>query len=128
MTSKTNDKELKPTLVLGASPKPDRYAYKAIKMLEQYGHPVVAVGNKEVDVDGVPIVKSIPANETIDTLTMYLSARNQVDYYDAILSLKPKRVIFNPGAENYEFSRTLNEQGIETENACTLVLLSIGAY
>jgi predicted CoA-binding protein len=97
-------------------------------MLEQYGHPVVAVGNKEADVDGVPIVKSIPTNEDIDTLTMYLSARNQVDYYDAILALQPKRVIFNPGAENYEFSRTLNEQGIETENACTLVLLSIGAY
>lgn len=120
--------ESKRTLVLGASPKPDRYAYKAIKMLEQYGHPIVAVGNKEVDVDGVPIVKSIPTNETIDTLTMYLSARNQEVYYDAILALKPKRVIFNPGAENYEFSRILNEQGIETENACTLVLLSIGAY
>ena len=118
----------KRTLVLGASPKPDRYAYKAIKMLGQYGHPVVAVGNKEADVDGVPIVKSIPFDQPIDTLTMYLSARNQEQYYDSILQLSPKRVIFNPGAENPVFSNRLNENGIETEDACTLVLLSIGAY
>ena len=120
-------KTIKPTLVLGASPKPDRYSNRAIVMLRKYSHPVFAVGNKEDKVGDVDIKRVFP-NTEIDTVTMYLSARNQQVYYEDILQLKPKRVIFNPGAENPEFARTLNENGIETENACTLVLLSIDQY
>lgn len=117
----------KPTLVLGASPKPERHSNRAIVTLRQYNHPVFAVGNKVDQVGDVEIQRDFP-NTEIDTVTMYLSARNQEMYYDEILKLNPKRVIFNPGAENPDFTRVLNDKGIETENACTLVLLSIGAY
>lgn len=117
----------KPTLVLGASPKPERYSNRAIVMLRKYAHPVFAVGNKVDKVGDVEIQTEFP-NAEIDTVTMYLSARNQEVYYSDILKLNPKRVIFNPGAENPDFTRKLNESGIETENACTLVLLSIDQF
>jgi uncharacterized protein len=118
----------KATLILGASSNPDRYAYKALVALQRQGHPIYLVGNKKVEVGGLTIEKDFPQSTTIDTITMYLSAKNQENYYDKIIQLKPKRVLFNPGAENVSFSNLLNKNGIETENACTLVLLSIGAY
>jgi predicted CoA-binding protein len=118
----------KKTLILGASTNPDRYAYRAASMLTDYGNPIGAVGNKKGEVFGVQIQKDFPTTHDIDTVTLYLSAPNQVDYYDLIVALNPNRLIFNPGTENPELENLLLENHIAFEHACTLVLLSIGAY
>lgn len=118
----------KKTLVMGASSNPERYAYKAIKMLQRFGHPVVAVGKKEDEVDGLKIEKQQIPFENVDTVTLYLNPMNQKQYYDYIVGLKPKRVIFNPGTENPELYKLLRQNGIEIEVACTLVLLSTRQY
>lgn len=118
----------KKTLVMGASSNPDRYAYKAIKMLQRFGHSVVAVGKKEDEVDGLKIEKEQIPFESVDTVTLYLNPMNQKQYYDYIVGLKPKRVIFNPGTENPELYTLLRQNGIEIEVACTLVLLSTNQY
>ncbi len=119
---------LKKTLVMGASTNPDRYAYKAIKMLQRYGHPVVAMGKKADDLDGTKIEKDLIPFDDIDTVTLYLNPMNQKQYYDYIVGLKPERVIFNPGTENPELYALLRENGIDIEVACTLVMLSINDY
>lgn len=118
----------KKTLVMGASTDPGRYAYKAIKMLQRYGHPVVAIGKKEDDLDGTKIEKNHVAFENVDTVTLYLNPMNQKQYYDYIIALKPERVIFNPGTENPELYALLRENGIDIEVACTLVMLSTNQY
>jgi uncharacterized protein len=119
---------LKNTLVLGASTNPSRYSYKAIQKLTNYGHPVFAIGNKEGEVSGVRISKEKLMFEDIDTITLYLNENNQKSFYDYILELKPKRVLFNPGTENAELQNLLTKHHIAFEEACTLVLLSIGQY
>lgn len=119
---------LKKTLVLGASANPGRYAYKAIKMLQRYGHPVVAIGKKEDDIDGIKIEKEHVPFKGIDTVTLYLNPMNQKQYYDYIVDLEPERVIFNPGTENPELYELLREKGIDIEIACTLVMLSVNHY
>jgi predicted CoA-binding protein len=118
----------KKTLVLGASDNPSRYSFLAINRLVSSGHPVVAVGLKEGEVAGVKIERGTPDFTDVDTITLYLNPRNQEQYYDYILSLNPKRVIFNPGTENPELYRLLRERAIEPEVACTLILLSINQY
>ncbi len=118
----------KKTLVLGASDNPSRYSYLAINRLAAHQHPVVAVGKKETVVNGIAVHKNHVAEEGVDTVTLYLNPGNQVEYYDYILGLKPKRVIFNPGTENPELMRMAKEHGIEPVVACTLVMLSIGNY
>lgn len=118
----------KKTLVLGASDNPSRYSFMAINKLVNYGHPVVAVGLKESTVAGIDIKKGTPDFDEVDTVTLYLNPKNQEQYYDYILSLNPKRVIFNPGTENPELYRMLADAGIESEPACTLVLLSVNQY
>lgn len=118
----------KKTLVMGASTDPGRYSYKAIKMLERYGHPVVAVGKKEDVLDGVKIEKEHVSFQNVNTVTLYLNPMNQKQYYDYIIGLKPERVIFNPGTENPEFYTLLRENAIAIEVACTLVMLSINDY
>lgn len=118
----------KKTLVLGASENPSRYSNLAIKSLRAHGHDVVAVGNKTGKVRDVPILKEQPAIEGLDTVTMYLSQKNQAQYFDYILAQNPKRIIFNPGAENPELAAKAKEKGITPQNACTLVLLSTGQY
>lgn len=119
----------KKTLVLGSSENTERYSNKAIRMLKQYGHPVLAHGLREGIVDGIPIETSLTEEmKDVDTVTLYLSAKNQLAYYDKIIELNPTRVLFNPGTENIEFEQFLEEKGIETERACTLVLLSTGSY
>lgn len=118
----------KKTLVLGASSNPARYSNMAIKKLRQYGHPVVAIGAKNDQVDDVEIVKEKANFTEINTITLYLSAKHQTEYYDYILTLKPARIIFNPGAENTELARLAADQGIEVEEACTLVMLGTGQY
>ncbi|WP_428328094.1 CoA-binding protein [Mucilaginibacter sp.] len=118
----------KKTLVLGATPNEGRYAYIAANRLVKSGHTIVNVGLKAGEVAGVPIEKPETIHTDIDTITLYVGAQHQEDLYDYILNTHPKRIIFNPGTENNELRKMANEKGIETEYACTLVLLSIGEY
>ncbi|MXN91953.1 CoA-binding protein [Flavobacterium sp. Sd200] len=120
--------ETKKTLVVGASTEPGRYAYKAVKMLQRFGHPVVAMGKKEDNLDGIKIEKGAASFDGVNTVTLYLNPMNQKQYYDYIVSLKPKRVIFNPGTENPELYAILKENNIDIEVGCTLVMLSINQY
>lgn len=116
------------TLVIGASTNPERYSFKAINMLLKHEHSVVAIGQKTGVVAGVKIqTKQIPL-KNIDTVTLYVNAKNQKDYYNYLINLKPKRVIFNPGTENPEFYQLLKSNTIKTEIACTLVLLTTNQY
>lgn len=118
----------KKTLVLGASTNPGRYSNMAINRLVTYQHPVEAVGLRKGTVAGVDIATEKEPFEDIDTVTLYLNPKRQEEYYDYILSLQPKRVIFNPGTENPAFYKLLRENNIETEVACTLVLLGTNQY
>ncbi len=119
---------MKKTLIIGASSKPERYAYLAAERLLAHGHEIELLGKKPDIVFGKEIDTEKKAFANIDTVTLYLSAQNQVEYYDYIISLKPKRVVFNPGTENPELVKLLTDNGIDAEVACTLVLLSTGQY
>lgn len=118
----------KRTLVLGASLKPHRYSNLAIRRLVANGHEVKAFGLREGIVDGVTIDTELINYEKIDTVTLYLNPKRQIEFYDYIINLKPKRVIFNPGTENPEFYNLLKVNAIKFEIACTLVLLSTNQY
>jgi len=118
----------KKTLVIGASIKPSRYAYIAIKRLLDKDYEVRAIGSKLGLIGIVRIETGKPSFKDIDTVTLYLNPERQIEYYNYIISLKPKRVIFNPGTENEEFVALLTKNNIEAEIACTLVLLSIDEY
>ena len=118
----------KVTLVLGASLNPDRYSNRAIHSLRQHNKEVAAVGLRNGTVADVEIYTGTPEFEHIDTVTLYLNPQRQKEYYDYIINLQPRRVIFNPGTENMELIKLLKEQQIETEVACTLVLLSTSQY
>ena len=118
----------KKTLVLGASQNPSRYSFLAINKLRQKGHPVVAIGRREGNVADVTFIKDKIELHDVDTVTMYLNNKHQQEYHDYILALKPKRIIFNPGAENPELEKLAEEHGIKTMEACTLVLLSTGQF
>jgi predicted CoA-binding protein len=120
--------ESKKTLVLGASPKASRYSYTAVDSLVGKGHEVIAVGVREGQIRGIEIQTDLPQPSDLHTITLYLNPKRQEQYYDYILSLAPKRIIFNPGTENPELVSLAKEKGIETENACTLVMLAIGNY
>lgn len=119
---------MKKTLVIGASLNPGRYSNIAINRLVNAGHPVVAVGLKKGEVAGVSIDTEKVNYEAVDTVTLYLNPQRQQEYYDYIISLNPKRVVFNPGTENPEFYELLHNKGIKTEVACTLVLLATQQY
>lgn len=118
----------KKTLVLGASPNPSRYSYLAMNRLKAHRHPVVAVGRREAEVAGISIAKSPVVEEGVDTVTLYLNPTHQKEYYNYILNLHPKRIIFNPGTENPELMKMARENGIEPVVACTLVMLATGQY
>ncbi|WP_461051538.1 CoA-binding protein [Spirosoma arcticum] len=118
----------KKTLVVGATDDTDRYANRAARSLLQRGHAIELLGLREGTIDGHPIKTDQPYLLDIDTVTMYVGPRNQAVFYDYIRGLKPRRVIFNPGAENPDFARQLRNDGIEPINACTLVMLSVGTY
>lgn len=129
MQSDKSDKSVvKKTLVLGASDNPARYSYRAVHQLKSHGHEVVPVGIRKGEVAGLAIHTDRPAAENVDTVTLYVGPQNQPAWYDYILDLNPKRIIFNPGTENPELERRAQARGIETEEACTLVLLSVGQY
>jgi uncharacterized protein len=119
---------LRKTLVLGASDNPDRYSFLAVNRLREKGYPVVAIGKRKVKVGDVEVDTGKKDMSDVDTVTLYLNANNQKEYYDYILSLYPRRLIFNPGAENKELAVLARAQGIQTMEACTLVLLSTGQY
>ncbi len=122
------DLTMKKTLVLGATPNPERYGYIAVQRLLKFGHEVLPVGIKKGSIDGIIIENGTPQYKGVDTITLYLNAGNQKAYYDYILSLNPRRIIFNPGTENVELMEIAKKQGIEVEVACTLVMLTIGNY
>lgn len=115
------------TLVLGASPSPDRYSYMAVDGLHNKGEKVIAIGQRLGSIGEVEIIQEFVYYD-IDTVSIYLRPELHWFYIDYILKLKPKRVIFNPGTENPEFEKMLEEQGIIAERACTLVLLSTNQY
>lgn len=118
----------KKTLVLGASLKTNRYSNYAVQRLVANKYDVVAFGLKKGHIEGVEIDTELLPYENIDTITLYLNAKRQADYYNYVVSLNPKRVIFNPGTENPEFYTILKENNIDFEAACTLVLLSTNQY
>jgi hypothetical protein len=118
----------KKTVLLGASANPARYSYLAINRLAAHDHPTIAIGKKEGKVGAVDIITEHPEEKDVDTVTLYLNPINQKPYYDYILSLHPKRIIFNPDTENDELKALAEEQGIKTMEACTLVMLSTGQY
>ncbi len=118
----------KKTLVLGASLKEERYSNIAIHRLRKFNLETVAVGLREGLVDDVKIHKELIPFQGINTVTLYLNPRRQEQYYDYIISLKPERVIFNPGTENPEFYKLLAENKIKSEVACTLVMLGTNQY
>ena len=120
--------ENKKTIILGATPDSSRYAYLAANRLKAKGHSIVNVGIKKGEVAGVQIEKPEAIHTDIDTITLYVGPQNQPSLYQYILDTKPKRIIFNPGTENNELEQLAVKQGIETLEACTLVLLSIGQY
>lgn len=119
---------MKNTLIIGATPNPDRYAYKAANMLHAKGHDIINVGIKPGAVAGVEIEKPGVIHEDVHTITLYIGPHLQSDYYDYILKTKPQRVIFNPGTENSELEALLEENAIEPVEACTLVMLATGQY
>lgn len=119
---------IKKTVVLGASENPERYSYLAVERLSKKNHPVIAIGKKAGLVNGVPIITNHPAEKDVDTVTLYLNPTLQKAYYEYIFSLHPKRIIFNPGTENDELANLAKAKGIQTIEACTLVMLSTGQY
>ncbi|MEH6682669.1 MAG: CoA-binding protein [Sediminicola sp.] len=119
---------MKKTLVFGASLNPGRYSHLAVKRLLSKGIETYAFGIKAGEIEGVAIRTDLTAFKDIHTVTLYVGPERQVQYYDAIIGLAPKRVIFNPGTENRTFYDLLEKQGIEVEVACTLVLLATGQY
>ena len=120
----------KKTVIIGATPNPARYAYTAARMLTDHQHPIVPIGIKKGSVAEEEILdlREQPAIDDVDTVTLYIGPRHQPEWYDYILGLKPRRIIFNPGTENRELYQRAQQQGIETTEACTLVMLRAGTY
>lgn len=118
----------KKTLVIGASEKRSRYSNLAIHKLLKNNYEVLAIGLRNAEVNGIKISTELQNYENIDTVTLYVSPKHQKVYYDYIVSLKPKRVIFNPGTENSEFYKILEDNNINYEVACTLTLLATDQY
>ena len=118
----------KTTLVLGASLNTERYSYQAVIKLKKAGHTVFPIGIRTGEIDNIEIITDRKFNTKVDTVTMYVGVKNQPEWYPMIFAVRPKRIIFNPGAENDELRQLAEEKGIECEEACTLVLLATGAY
>ena len=119
-----------PTVIVGATPNVARYAFIAAEMLLENGIDIVPIGIKKGEILGHPImdIREKPALKDVHTISMYIGASKQEEYYDYLLSLAPKRIIFNPGTENGEFMELANGKDIEGMNACTLVMLRLGMY
>lgn len=111
------------TLVIGGSLKPERYSNKAIKKLQDFGHTVLAIGLRKGEINNTIIETGFPKFKNIHTVSMYIGANKQSSYFEYLLSLKPQRVIFNPGTENDTLAETLRNNDIEVIEHCTLVML-----
>jgi predicted CoA-binding protein len=120
----------KKTVVVGASPNPSRYAYQAAHMLHSYGHDMIPLSIKRGDVAGETIMdlREKPVIADVDTLTLYIGPQHHGQWMDYLLSLSPRRIIFNPGTENPDFMEKAEAQGIEVVAGCTLVMLRAGTY
>lgn len=118
----------KKTIIIGASPNKERYAYKATALLASKGHEVVPVGVREGQIAGLDIVSGQPPVKEVHTVSLYIGPQRQEPYYEYILNLKPKRIIFNPGTENPELETKAKKQGVETVNNCTIIMLNINEY
>jgi predicted CoA-binding protein len=119
---------MKKTAVIGASSNPLRYSYKAIQALRKSGIDCLAIGLKPGLIEGIPIQQQPSEQSDIDTVSLYVGAKNQAAWRETIMKIHPARVIFNPGTENPEFEADLIRHGISVEHACTLVLLATGQY
>lgn len=116
-------------VVLGASDKPERYSYKAVKKLLECGHTVFPVNPAIAAIDGIPVFKQLSdLSEAVHTVTVYLAPERSTPLAAAILKLTPRWVIFNPGAENPALAAQLNAAGIEVLDACTLVMLNTSQF
>jgi len=118
----------KKTVIIGATTNPSRYAYMAANRLVENGHEIIPIGIKKGELAGQEIINDKPPLDDVGTVTLYLGPAKQPEYYDYIISLNPKRVIFNPGTENQEFESALRKENIEAIEACTLVMLSANTY
>lgn len=121
---------MKKTVIVGATPNPSRYAYIAAEMLTDYGHPIVPIGIKKGNLFGEEIrnIRNKPSIDDVDTITLYIGPQHQPEWYEYLIGLKPKRIIFNPGTENAEFEQLAESQGIEAIEACTLVMLRTAQF
>ncbi len=120
--------ENKKTVVLGASPNPVRFSYKAVKSLMRHDQEVVAVGFRTGLIEEQEILVGQPPIDNVHTVSIYIGSSRQEEYYDYIFSLNPKRVIFNPGTVNPDFMGKLQHAGIEPVGGCMLVMLNEGTY
>lgn len=119
---------MKRTVVLGASPKEERYSNMCVKLLQKHNHPTIAIGMQEDKIGEVNIIKGTPLIKDVHTIAIYLAPQNQLDYYNYIIDLKPERIIFTPGAENSTLKTKARAYGIEAIDACPLVMLNTGIY
>ncbi len=116
------------TLVIGASPNPLRYSHKAVKKLRAYEIETVAIGKRETTIEDVDVITNKPDINDLHTVTLYVGKKNQADYIEYIISLKPKRIIFNPGTFNPELKEKARIAGIKTVEDCTLIMLASENY
>lgn len=116
------------TLVLGASPNPERYSFLATNLLKEKEYSVYPFGIKKGQIGDLAIINEWPTPGTIDTVTLYVGPAGQTEYNQAIMELAPRRIIFNPGTENPVLQSMASEKGIDTIEACTLVMLKTGQY
>ncbi|MFP4089589.1 MAG: CoA-binding protein [Cyclobacteriaceae bacterium] len=123
----TKDKK---TVVVGASPNPSRYAFRAAHLLKRYDHTIIPLSIKrgEVAEEKIMDLREKPMITDVDTITLYIGPQNQPEWIDYLLSLSPRRIIFNPGTENPVFMDKAEAQGVEVVEGCTLVMLQTGTY
>ncbi len=119
---------MKRTVIIGASLRAERSSHEAILKLKRKGHEVIAIGLREGEIEGIKIMKGKPEIKDVDTVSLYLNEQRQKEMEEYILSLKPKRIIFNPGAENTSFMEQAINKGVEAIEACTMTMLAIGIY
>ncbi len=121
---------MKKTVIVGATTNSGRYAYLAAESLTSYKHEIVPIGIRKGDVFNKPIlsIREKPAIQAVDTITLYIGPQHQPEWYEYLIGLRPKRIIFNPGTENTEFKKKAEAAGIQTFEACTLVMLRTGQY
>lgn len=119
---------MKKVMVLGATPNPRRFAHTCVKSLMHHGYEVIPIGVKKGEINGKEIIHGTPQVEDLHTVTLYLGANRQEEYYDYILEQNPKRIIFNPGAESPYLRELARNNGIEVVESCTLVMLNSGNF